>query len=64
MLTVLLPAVQTMTDPDCVNRSLLAYLTTQEEAIKSRKFSYAASYEDFVELITKCNDIEELKQIR
>lgn len=55
-----------MTNPDNINQSLLFYLMSQEALVTSYKrlFTYAASYEDFVELILKCNDIEELKQIR
>ena len=55
-----------MTNPDKINQSLLSYLTHQEELASSykRTFKYASSYEGFVELIQKCDDIEELKQIR
>ena len=58
--------MNSITNPDSINQSLLSYLSNQEELVSNykRTFTYAASYEDFVEMILKCEDIEELKQIR
>ncbi|XP_067945493.1 sorting nexin-25-like isoform X2 [Watersipora subatra] len=63
---VLQSTVNHLTNPSKINKSLLTYLTYQEQLLSSykRTFQYASSYEGFVELIEKCEDIEELKQIR
>lgn len=66
LVPVLEPAVVSMTNPDSINQSLLSYLQSQEELLSNYRspFTYAASYEDFVGMIIKCVDVEELKQMR
>ena len=66
VMLVLEPMLTNGTDPDKINQSLLSYLLYQETMSSSyrRAFSYAPSFEDFVELIAGCQDIAELKQIR
>ena len=53
-------------DPDYINRKLIGYIDYRQRLSEDTKrtYTYAATYEDFIKLIDKCNDIEHLKQIR
>lgn len=53
-------------DPDYINRKLISYIDYRQRLSEDTKktYTYAATYEDFIKLIDKCNDIEHLKQIR
>ena len=61
-----MPTIELICDPDYLNQKLLSYLTNKENVGKSlnRKFSYAASYEDFIKIIKSSNNIDEIKQIQ
>jgi sorting nexin-25 len=53
-------------DPDYINRKLIGYIDYRQRLSEDTKrtYTYAATYEDFIKLIDRCNDIEHLKQIR
>lgn len=64
--SVLKPTVDMLCDPDYINRKLIGYIDYRQQLSEDTKrtYTYAATYEDFIKLIDKCNDIEHLKQIR
>lgn len=63
---ILQPTIETICDPDYINQKLLMYLQRKEEATKSaqKKYAYSATYEDFMKHIKKCEDVDELREIR
>lgn len=58
--------IDSVTEPDYINQSILAYLQKRETADeeKTRSYMYAANYEDFIKIINESNNIAELQQIR
>jgi len=64
--TVLKPAVDLVCDPHYLNSKLYGWLSYKERLVAKakRKYLYAATYEDFMEMIEQCGDIEQLKHIR
>lgn len=65
-LLVLFPFIDNITDPDYFNRKVIEYVETQKIAatMHRRTFEYANSFEDFLKMIQKTEDIEMLKGIR
>ncbi|XP_075959319.1 sorting nexin-25 isoform X2 [Anarhichas minor] len=63
---VLKPLVEVLSDPDSINRMLLSQLEQREQQAEQQKkaYTYAASYEDFVKLISSSADVNFLKQLR
>ncbi len=62
---ILLPTIEMLCDPDYINQKLLAYLLKREEATKAaRKRPAYADFEDFMKHVSKCEDENELQQIR
>ncbi|XP_067374722.1 sorting nexin-25 isoform X1 [Channa argus] len=63
---VLKPLVEVLSDPDSINRMLLSQLEQREQQAEQQKkaYTYAASYEDFIKLISTSNDVNFLKQLR
>ncbi|CAL8264329.1 unnamed protein product [Lota lota] len=63
---VLRPLVEVLSDPDTINRMLLSQLEQREQQSEQQKkaYSYAASYEDFIKLISTSADINFLTQLR
>ena len=63
---VIHPAVKVITDPDVINQKIIELLQAQENMKKTRdtSFAYARTYEEFIKVINKCSDPEELKRIR
>lgn len=55
-----------MCDPDCINQWLYNWLDYREKLALEHKrtYTYAATYESFMEMIEKCEDLEHLKQMR
>jgi len=66
LFVVLKPSIDLLCDPDYINLTLLAYIEYREKLSEDTKrtYTYAATYEDFVKMISKCEDIEHLKQLR
>ncbi|XP_062594702.1 sorting nexin-25-like isoform X2 [Saccostrea cucullata] len=64
--SVLKPSVDMICDPDYINQKLINYIDYRRQLSEDtrKKYTYAATYEEFVKLIDKCDDIEHLKQIR
>lgn len=64
--TVLKPLVELLSDPDYINRMLLAQLEHREQVNEHHKkaYTYAPSYEEFIKLISTSSDIDFLKQLR
>ncbi|PIK36408.1 putative sorting nexin-25 [Apostichopus japonicus] len=64
--TVFRPAVDTICDPHYINETFLSYLDYRVQLAErhKKKYAYAASYEDFIQMIGECNDIDELLQMR
>ncbi|XP_052278175.1 sorting nexin-25-like isoform X2 [Dreissena polymorpha] len=64
--TVLSPTIELICDPDYINMTLLSYIEYREKLSEATRinYTYAATYEDFVKMIEKCQDIEHLKQLR
>lgn len=65
-LTVLKPTIDLICDPDYINKKLISYIDYRHQLSEDtrRTYTYAATYEDFIKMIDKCDDIEHLKQIR
>ncbi|XP_058292928.1 sorting nexin-25 isoform X3 [Hylobates moloch] len=63
---VLKPVVELLSNPDYINRMLLAQLEYREQMNEHHKraYTYAPSYEDFIKLINSNSDVEFLKQLR
>lgn len=63
---VLKPLVDVLSDPDSINRMLLSQLEKREQQLEQQKkaYTYAASYEDFIKLISTSVDVNFLKQLR
>lgn len=63
---VLKPSVDMLCDPDYINQKLINYIDYRRQLSEDtrKKYTYAATYEQFVKLIDKCEDLEALKQIR
>ena len=55
-----------LSEPDYINQVLLNYLKQRDlsEEDLVRTYSYAATYEDFIKIINKCENLEELIEIR
>lgn len=64
--SVLKPLVEVLSDPDSINRMLLSQLEQREQQAEQQKkaYTYAASYEDFIKLISTSADVNFLKQLR
>lgn len=62
---VFFPLIDTICDPDYINLSILAYISQREAAVeeKTRAYTYAATYEDFIRIISSAEDIVELRKI-
>ncbi|KAK3599208.1 hypothetical protein CHS0354_012814 [Potamilus streckersoni] len=63
---VLKPSIDLICDPDYINQKLISYIEYREKLSEDtrRTYTYAATYEEFVKMIEKCDDIEHLKQLR
>ncbi|XP_019739796.1 sorting nexin-25 [Hippocampus comes] len=63
---VLKPLVEVLSDPDSINRMLLSQMEQREQQAEQQKkaYTYAASYEDFIKLISTSTDVIFLKQLR
>ncbi|KAG1651280.1 Sorting nexin-25 [Nymphon striatum] len=64
--SVLYPCIDMLCDPDYINQKLLDYLEHQAHMLEEhhRTYAYAASYEDFIQIISNCSSVEDLKQMR
>lgn len=66
---ILKPTIDMVCDPDYINLKMLAHLTKREEAMergkrqKSMIYKYK-DFEDFMNQIKKCEDVEELQTLR
>ena len=63
---VIKPTIDIMCDPDFINETLYNWLEYRERLAREHKhsYSYAATYEQFMDIIEKCSDLEHLKQLR
>ncbi len=63
---VLFPAIDLVTDPEYINAKVLSYIRKHQSLreLSRRRFVYADSFEEFVELIAGSSDAEEIRQIR
>ena len=63
---VIFPSIELICDPDFLNQKLISYLTNVQHLSESidlnQKFSYAASYEDFIKIIKSSKNVDEIKQ--
>ncbi|KAF3837941.1 hypothetical protein F7725_009709 [Dissostichus mawsoni] len=59
---VLKPLVEVLSDPDSINRMLLSQLEQREQQAEQQKkaYTYAASYEDFIKLISTYQIVVEI----
>jgi len=55
-----------LTDPDSINQKILTYIQQQPQSqiFQKKAYAYAASFEDFIQMIKTCGDTESLKHIR
>ena len=66
---ILKPTIEMVCEPDYINLKILAHLTKREEAMergkrqKSMMYKYK-DFEDFMNQIKKCEDVEELQVLR
>jgi hypothetical protein len=65
-MVALLPSINMICDPHMLNEHLWTYLTTKEsnEKKRSKIYSYAANYEDFIGLIKTCTNSDDLKEMK
>ena len=62
---MLRPAISSLCDPYFINLTLYNWLTHREQlSTHAKKYSFAATYEQFMEIIEKSSDVEQLKQLR
>ncbi|XP_031338942.1 sorting nexin-25 isoform X1 [Photinus pyralis] len=63
---VFFPFVDHITDPDYFNQKVIIYIEAQKvaAAMHRRTFEYANSFEEFLKMVQRTNDIEMLKSIR
>lgn len=63
---VIHPTIERVCDPDYINQKLLKYLVDREELVKGthKRYAHSETYEDFMQHIKKCEDIDELTHIR
>ncbi|XP_062379446.1 sorting nexin-25-like isoform X2 [Sardina pilchardus] len=63
---VLWPLVEVFSDPDYINRMLLAQLEQREQLMEHHRkaYTYAPSYEEFIKLISSSSDVDFLQQLR
>ncbi|CAG9791866.1 unnamed protein product [Diatraea saccharalis] len=63
---VLQPAIDLITEPDYINQKIVQYLEAQKEvdAMHVRTHEYAKTFEDYIRLITNCNNVDTLKRLR
>nr|XP_022906354.1 sorting nexin-25 isoform X1 [Onthophagus taurus] len=63
---VLYPMIDNITDPDYFNQNVIIYIEAQKvtAAMHRKTFEYANSFEDFLKMIQKSDDIELLKRFR
>ncbi|RWS09097.1 hypothetical protein B4U79_07176 [Dinothrombium tinctorium] len=63
---VLYNTIDLLSDPTYINEKVLDYLKNQKlemERIK-KSYAYSETFEDFIRMINKCTNVEELKRIR
>lgn len=53
-----------VTDPDYLNVKIIEYIEAQKLTVHRKAFDHASSFEDFLKMIQKSTDLEELKAIR
>lgn len=60
------PMIERICEPDYINQKLLRYLIQREELTKGsqKRYAHSETYEDFMQHIKKCEDINELTHIR
>ena len=60
------PMIERVCEPDYINQKLLRYLVQREELTKvsQKRYAHSETYEDFMQHIKKCDDINELTHIR
>lgn len=58
--------IELLCDPDHINQTLYNWLDYRERLVWEHKstYTYAATYESFMEMIEKCTELEHLKQMR
>ncbi|XP_045459696.1 sorting nexin-25 [Melitaea cinxia] len=63
---ILQPAIDLITEPDYINQKIIQYLEAQKEvdAMHIRTHEYAKTFEDYIRLITNCNNVDTLKRLR
>lgn len=63
---VLYPFIDNISDPDYFNRKVVEYIEAQKIAVTMHRktFEYANSFEDFLKMIQKSDDVDLLKRIR
>ncbi|XP_046394040.1 sorting nexin-25 [Ischnura elegans] len=63
---VLYPAIKHLCDPDNINQRIMAYVKKleQDTELHNRFYTYAPSFDEFIQFIKKSNDIELLRHIR
>lgn len=63
---ILYPTINKLCEPDYINQKLLTYLIKREAEMKSStvRYLYSQTYEDFITHIQKCEDVNQLSQIR
>jgi len=61
---VLEKTITLLSDPNFINENLLWLLDEQTLSEPDKAYSYAETYEDFIKIINKCDDLNTLYQIR
>ncbi|XP_061706155.1 sorting nexin-25 isoform X1 [Cydia pomonella] len=60
------PAIDLITEPDIINQKIIQYLEAQKEvnAMHVRTHEYAKTFEDYIRLISSCDNVDQLKRLR
>ncbi|XP_071452813.1 sorting nexin-25 [Hetaerina americana] len=63
---VLYPAIKHLCDPDNINQRIMAYVKKleQDTELHNRSYTYAPSFDEFIQFIKESNDVELLRHIR
>lgn len=63
---MLLPGIDNITEPDYFNRNVIAYIEAQKTiaSIQGNSFKSANSFEEYLKILQKSDDIEMLKKFR
>lgn len=63
---ILFNSINFICDPDYINQKIFEYFKwlTSENEKRRKVYAYAETYEEFIKMINKCNDVDDLKRMK